>query len=227
MYAFRTHHGPAELCFTDRLGGDLALEGPTEDLAAVLTDFANGDLLCDLVQVHGADVDVVEDRRSSRRPEADAVVTGRPGVVLMVRAADCVPVILVGADIPAVGAAHCGRPGLVSGVVTNAVAAMRALGAGDLTAWIGPHVCGRCYEVPATMRDEVAAKVPAARATTSWGTPSVDLGAGVRAQLEAADVTVVDVSRCTRESADLHSYRRDGEAAGRHAGLVRLRGAST
>jgi len=65
--------------------------------------------------------------------------------------------------------------------------------------------------------------VPAARATTSWGTPSLDIGAGVRAQLEERGVTVVDVSRCTRESADLYSYRRDGDRAGRLAGLVRLR----
>jgi copper oxidase (laccase) domain-containing protein len=45
----------------------------------------------------------------------------------------------------------------------------------------------------------------------------------VRVQLEQAGVTVVDVARCTRESRDLYSFRRDGEHAGRLAGLVRLR----
>jgi copper oxidase (laccase) domain-containing protein len=69
----------------------------------------------------------------------------------------------------------------------------------------------------------VADAVPGARATTSWGTPSLDLGAGVRAQLEELGATVVDVSRCTRESPDLFSYRRDGDRAGRLAGLIRLR----
>ena len=49
---------------------------------------------------------------------------------------------------------------------------MRALGAADLTAWLGPHVCGPCYEVPEQMRDEVAAVVPEAFAETSWGTPA-------------------------------------------------------
>ncbi len=83
-------------------------------------------------------------------------------------------------------------------------------------------MCGACYEVPSEMQDEVAAVVPASRATTSWGTPSLDLGAGVRAQLEAAGVEVVDAARCTRESPDLYSYRRDAERAGRHAGLIRL-----
>ena len=64
---------------------------------------------------------------------------------------------------------------------------------------------------------------PAAAATTSWGTPSLDLSAGVRAQLERHDADVVDVSRCTRESPDLYSYRRDGRSAGRLAGLIRIR----
>jgi copper oxidase (laccase) domain-containing protein len=100
---------------------------------------------------------------------------------------------------------------------------MRELGAATITAWIGPHVCGRCYEVPQHMQAEVGAAVPASIATTSWGTPSLDLGAGVRAQLASEGVSVHDVSRCTRETADLYSYRRDGARAGRLAGLIRLR----
>jgi copper oxidase (laccase) domain-containing protein len=85
-------------------------------------------------------------------------------------------------------------------------------------------VCGACYEVPATMQADVGAVVPAAISTTSWGTPALDIGAGIRAQLEQADVVVVDVDTCTRESTDLYSYRRDGARAGRFAGLIRRRG---
>jgi len=74
------------------------------------------------------------------------------------------------------------------------------------------------------MRDDVAALVPAAYAETSWGTPSVDLGRGVRAQLEDAGVEVVhEVGRCTLEDLDLFSYRREGAAAGRQAGLIWIR----
>lgn len=240
MYAFRTRHGPADLCFTDRLGGvsaapydelNLALESGDdpnaveENTRRLLDDFAPGDLLCDLRQVHGDHVDVVEDRRSASRPDGDALMTGQTGVVLMVRAADCVPVLLHAPDAGdsgAVAAVHCGRPGLLAGVVTRTVERLRGWGAQHVTAWVGPHVCGACYEVPADLQDEVATSVPAARATTSWGTPSLDLGAGVRSQLEADGVTVVDASRCTRESEDLYSYRRDGARAGRHAGLIRL-----
>jgi YfiH family protein len=195
----------------------------TRNLEIVLADFAPGDRLADLHQVHGAEVDVVEDRSTPDRPDADGIVTTRAGVVLMVRAADCVPVLLADADAAVIGAAHCGRPGLAAGVVPATVGRMRDLGARSITAWIGPHVCGACYEVPEPMQATVGAAVPASVATTSWGTPSLDLGAGVRAQLAGEGVSVHDVSRCTRESADLYSYRRDGDRAGRLAGLIRLR----
>jgi polyphenol oxidase len=208
---------------------NLALEGEDDpevvsrNLGVVLDDFAPGDRLADLHQVHGSEVDVVEDRATPDRPDADGIVTAQPGVVLMVRAADCVPVLLADADARVVGAAHCGRPGLAAGVVPATVDRMRDLGARSITAWIGPHVCGACYEVPEQMQAAVGAAVPAIVATTSWGTPSLDLGAGVRAQLVGEGVSVHDVSRCTRESADLYSYRRDGDRAGRLAGLIRLR----
>lgn len=212
MYSFRTTHGPVELAFTDRHGGVSA------------DDFAAGAEVVGLEQVHGAGVDVVDGPRSGERRRADGIVTAAPDVVLLVRAADCVPVVLVDATAGVVGAAHSGRPGLAAGVVPATVARMRDLGARDIEAWVGPHVCGACYEVPAAMQQEVASLVPASLATTSWGTPSLDLGAGVRAQLTEAGVGVVhDVSRCTRESADLYSYRRDGAESGRQAGLVVIR----
>ncbi|MFE0426184.1 laccase domain-containing protein, partial [Streptomyces sp. NPDC058953] len=81
-------------------------------------------------------------------------------------------------------------------------------------------VCGRCYEVPETMRTEVAAVEPAARATTSWGTPAVDVAAAVHAQLARLGVVDrQDTGVCTLESADHFSYRRD-RTTGRLAGYV-------
>jgi len=238
LYSFRSALGPVDLAFTDRYGGvsvapfdelNLAVSGDddagakAENHRLLLADFAPGAALADLYQVHGATVVAAT---PGERPEADGIVTADRDVVLMVRAADCVPVLLADPDAGVVGAAHSGRPGLAAGVVPATVARMRELGAGDLVAWVGPHVCGACYEVPESMRDEVAAVEPASRATTSWGTPSLDLGAGVRAQLERDGVRVVDASRCTRESPDLYSFRRDGEGAGRLAGVIRLRSAS-
>ena len=77
--------------------------------------------------------------------------------------------------------------------------------------------------MPAQMRDEVAAAVPESFAETSWGTPAVDVGAGVVAQLEAEGVEVVDASRCTVEDDELYSYRRQGADAGRLGGIVWVR----
>lgn len=178
-------------------------------------------------QVHGAVVHTVDrdwlDDPASGPPEADGLVTTLPGVALLVRAADCVPLVLADVEHRVVGAAHAGRPGLVAGVVPATIARMRELGADRIVAWLGPHVCGRCYEVPAAMREEVAAVVPEAYAETASGTPAVDIGAGVLAQLGAAEVEVVDASRCTLEHEDLYSYRREGAAAGRLGGLVWVR----
>jgi hypothetical protein len=91
-----------------------------------------------------------------------------------------------------------------------------------ITALIGPGICGQCYEVPAQLRDEVAAAVPATHCTTRNGTPGLDLRAGIAAQLAAAGVRQVQADgRCTAEDPDLYSYRRDG-VTGRFAGLIWL-----
>jgi YfiH family protein len=238
VYAARLRHGPVELAFTDRHGGvsgapydslNLAWAGGDDPLSLqenrrrLSADFGPGDFLAYVHQVHGSHVVVVDEPQPADwPPDADGLVTALPGVTLMVRAADCVPVLLATDDGAVIGAAHCGRAGLVAGIVPATVAAMRRLGAGAVTGWIGPYVCGRCYEVPPQMRDAVAAVEPASRATTSWGTPAVDVGAGVRAQLERDDVAVVDLASCTRESPGLFSYRRDGAESGRQAGIIRI-----
>ena len=172
-------------------------------------------------QVHGAEAGLVADGGTGAPQTCDALYTSQPGVALLARAADCVPVLLADPASGWIAAAHSGRPGLAAGVVPAVIAALRERGADPSVAWIGPHVCGACYEVPAEMQHEVAAVVPESRSTTSWGTPALDLGAGVRVQLEAAgiaDVRVVDA--CTREDASWPSHRRDGAAATRFAGVI-------
>ena len=96
---------------------------------------------------------------------------------------------------------------------------MRASGATVIRAWLGPSVCGSCYEVPAELRDEVAAVLPATWSTTSWGTPALDLPAGAAGQLDALGVPIEYRGPCTLENESLFSYRRDSRS-GRFAGLV-------
>jgi hypothetical protein len=173
-----------------------------------------------MTQVHGADAAAVTDSEDS--PQADAIVTATPGLALAVAVADCVPILAHDRASGAVAAIHAGRRGVASGVVGSAVARMREVAgrAIQIEASIGPAICGACYEVPAAMREEVAAIVPEARAETSWGTPALDLVAGVTAQLHAAGVRdIVLAGACTRESPECYSHRRDG-VTGRFAGVI-------
>ncbi|MEV6264136.1 peptidoglycan editing factor PgeF [Streptomyces sp. NPDC051784] len=236
--------GGAHFAFTDRWGGvsaapyeELNLGGAVgDDPAAVVANRARtaGALGLDparvvwMNQVHGRDVAVVDGPWGDARdiPSVDAVVTARRGLALVVLTADCTPVLLADPVAGVAAAAHAGRPGLVAGVVPAAVEAMITLGAepSRIVARTGPAVCGRCYEVPEDMRAEVAEAVPASWSRTSWGTPAVDVTAGVHAQLE--ELGVRDRHRsphCTLESADHFSYRRD-RTTGRLAGYVWLDG---
>jgi polyphenol oxidase len=154
-------------------------------------------------------------------PSADGLITDDPDVVLVVLVADCTPVMLVDRTEGLAAVVHAGRPGMTSGVVPATLERLQAMGARDLQAVVGPSICGRCYEVPWQMRDEVAAVSPVS-ATLSWtGTPAIDVAAGVVDQLTAACVPMQWLPGCSRESADLYSYRRDGQT-GRYAAAVRL-----
>jgi polyphenol oxidase len=174
-------------------------------------------------QVHGAEVRYAC-RGGLQDGSSDAMFTDVAGLALAVLVADCVPVLVADPQARLAGVAHSGRAGLAAGVVPALVTAMTAAGGQPdrMHALIGPAICGRCYEVPEQMRAEVSAVVPEAGCSTSQGTPGLDIVAGVTAQLAAAGVSSArSDGRCTRESDDLYSYRRDG-TTGRFAGLVWL-----
>ncbi len=174
-------------------------------------------------QVHGADVfcwDAQAVPPLGQEPVADIVLTTTPGSAVAVLVADCVPVLLAGPG--GVAAVHAGRKGVLAGAVPAAVAALGDHGVPVTHAAIGPAICGRCYEVPEELRAEASADLPELHATTSWGTPALDLPAGVRAQLHAAGVeSVQQHAVCTLEDDRFFSYRRSG-VCGRCAGVVRL-----
>ncbi|MEU4467937.1 MULTISPECIES: peptidoglycan editing factor PgeF [unclassified Streptomyces] len=242
MIGQRESASGAHFGFTDRWGGvsaapyeELNLGGAVgddpdavrnnRDLAAKSLG-VEPDRVVWMNQVHGADVAVVDGPwgSSTEIPSVDAIVTTRRGLALAVLTADCVPVLLADPVAGIAAAAHAGRPGMIAGVVPAALRAMTELGAepSRIIARTGPTVCGRCYEVPEAMRAEVSAVEPAAYAETSWGTPAVDVSAGVHAQLERLGVRDREQSPvCTLESRDHFSYRRD-RTTGRLAGYVWL-----
>lgn len=218
--------------FTTRHGGvsdgpfaarNLALHvGDDPDAVAVnrraLADEVQAADIVFMRQVHGADVAVVDGASTPDLADVDALVTDVPGVALGVLVADCVPVVMTGARAAAV--VHAGRRGVQQGVVTRALDTLQSLDDGPFQAWLGPSICGGCYEVPTPMQDEVAALVPAARTTTRAGSPGLDLRAGVAAQLRSGGVAVLHVSDiCTAEDPAYFSHRRDG-VTGRFAGVV-------
>ncbi|MGW3951550.1 peptidoglycan editing factor PgeF [Streptomyces sp. NPDC004752] len=231
----------AHFGFTDRWGGVSAVPyeelnlggavGDDPDVVRTNRELAAKALGLDparvvwMNQIHGAGVAVVDEPWADRpAPEVDAIVTVRSGLALAVLTADCTPLLLADPVARVAAAAHAGRPGLVAGVVPAAVRAMMELGADParIVARTGPAVCGRCYEVPEAMRAEVSAVEPAAHSETSWGTPAVDVSAGVHAQLERLGVRDRAQSPvCTLESDDHFSYRRD-RTTGRLAGYVWL-----
>jgi hypothetical protein len=175
-------------------------------------------------QVHGRTAAVVDGPRAGAVEATDAVISTRPGVAVAVLMADCVPILLSDADSGIVAAVHAGRVGARVGVLPAALAAMRAAGARmDRTeALLGPSVCGECYEVPAGMRDDVAAHLPGSASKTRTGTPGLDLRAGLWQQLADAGVARIGVDpRCTVEDRALFSHRRDGKT-GRLAAVTWL-----
>lgn len=250
MFAFLSEPGPGGIgvAFTDRRGGfsggpfaslNLGRTGEDEPDAlranmAALRERLDLGPVCLVHQVHGIRVRTITDAElpgpddwlGTRVPgqdpltEADALVTALPEVPLGVRVADCVPVLLADAEAGVIGAAHAGRRGLLAGVLAATAARMRELGATRIRAWVGPHICGDCYEVPSAMAAESCARIPELAATTSWGTPSLDLGAGAQAVLERDGVLVERQDPCTRTNPSLFSHRRDDGRTGRQIGLI-------
>ena len=111
-------------------------------------------------QVHGTNVQVVEDASSpDARAEADAMVSGTPGIALGILTADCAPVLFADAAARVIGAAHAGWRGALAGVLDETVAAMEWLGAraGDIVAGVGPCIAQASYEVGPEFRERFVA----------------------------------------------------------------------
>lgn len=168
-------------------------------------------------QVHGDEV--VEVKSIGDDPTCDALITHAPGIALAVMVADCIPLLLSSSTV--VGAVHVGRRGLMNSVAVKAVDAMRKLGADQIHAQLGPSICGRCYEVPQELADEVVAKHPAASSLTNNLTPALDLPRALIADLIASGVTYEASAICTLENDEYFSYRRHN-ITGRNAGVVWL-----
>jgi len=169
-------------------------------------------------QVHGDRIALIEEV-TDEVPTADALVTGIPGITLAVMVADCIPLLLSSRE--SVAAVHVGRKGLVNDVTRKTLSLMRDMGASEITAIVGPSICGKCYEVSEEIHSEVIAQHPLSDARTPQGTFALDLPAALIEVLKSEGVDVINESVCTVEDPELFSYRRDG-VTGRQVGVISL-----
>lgn len=169
-------------------------------------------------------------------PEADVIVSDDPSAAIVVRVADCAPVLIADRRRGAVAAAHAGWRGTARGAAPAAVAAMREhfkSEPGDLVAAIGPCLGGCCGEVGPEVVDAFREHGHAAVDLANWFAPGsgdrhlLSLGRANRDQLVAHGVpgdAIHDAGLCTKTHADaFHSYRAHGASAGRLAAVIRAR----
>jgi YfiH family protein len=183
-----------------------------------LRDRAGLASLARVYQVHGAVVRSSRDGASEhlgqqKLPRADGQVTSTPCLGVMVLAADCLPVAL-GRE-GAVAMIHAGWRGLAAGILEQGVLALGDSQAGELVAVIGPGAGACCYEV--------GAEVHSALGSENRGVAKIDLRAIARQRLLRAGVDRVEErGGCTICDERYVSYRREGERAGRMAGVAWL-----
>lgn len=169
-------------------------------------------------QVHGDRIALIEEV-TDEIPTADALVTGIPGIALAVMVADCIPLLLSSPE--SIAAVHVGRKGLINEITRTTISLMRDMGASKITAILGPSICGSCYEVSEDIFREVTASHAAATSRTPAGTFALDLPQGLSAVLRDEGIQVINEFKCTVESDEHFSYRRDG-VTGRQAGVIWL-----
>jgi YfiH family protein len=172
----------------------------------------HGDLQL-LRQVHGTEIVAAP---CDGTPDADAALTGVPGVLLGIETADCLPILFVDVERHVVAAAHAGWRGTAAGIVVHVIDRLRAEGSdpADLRLAMGPSIGPCCYEVGDELRREFAEDDQLAFTPGPRGRPHLDVRAvNVRQALAAGVVAdnVAQVAECTYCRTDLYcSYRREG-----------------
>ncbi|WP_459612182.1 peptidoglycan editing factor PgeF [Corynebacterium urogenitale] len=231
---------PVRKVFTDRNGGVSAAPYGSFNLGDYVGDDpqaveTNRQRLADVLglpaerlvfmeQIHSPSVTEVTEATLGKGPveATDALITTLKDVALVVLTADCVPVLLADEEAGVIAAVHAGRMGARNGIVPRTIRRMEELGAvpAQIHALMGAAASGTHYEVPADMAADVESKLPGSATKTSKGTTGLDIRAGLTRQLLGLGVRNIDADpRCTIESENFFSYRREG-TTGRQAGVI-------
>tara|TARA_R110001599_G_scaffold34871_5_gene111227 strand:- start:6278 stop:7039 length:762 start_codon:yes stop_codon:yes gene_type:complete len=193
-----------------------------------------GSELVTVHQIHSAEVvTVTAPLPLDQRPQADAMVTDWPNLLLGILTADCVPVLFHDSGARVIGAAHAGWKGALAGVTDNVIRAMEKLGAdrNNIACAIGPSIAQISYEVDAAFHSRFIDADPANDRFFAAGRPDhfqFDIEEYVAARLGREGITRIDkLGLDTYANDDRYfSYRRSchrGEAGyGRQISLIGL-----
>ncbi len=184
--------------------------------------------------VHGKDVLRLDEasRLNGNLPKGDALITDQPGLPLLLRFADCLPLLLYDPQRAAIGIAHAGWRGTALGIAAAAIHAMQeAYGCepAAIQALIGPGICGACYEVGDEVRREMgrrfgAAALSAISRPAANGRWLLDLAAANQLELQNAGVEIIhNQAPCTAcHPEDFFSHRAEKGRTGRFGALICL-----
>jgi len=209
-------------------------EAIAENRRRAVEAVAPGARLVTVHQVHSADaLHAAAPWPDDARPQADAIVTDRPGLALGILTADCTPVLFADRQAGVIGAAHAGWKGALGGVIEATLAAMEARGAtrARIAAAVGPVIARKSYEVDDAFLRRFAEADPENDLFFSPGREGhhqFDLEAYVLARLAQAGVTRAEALGLDTYSDPerFFSYRRathKGEADyGRQISLIAL-----
>ncbi len=184
-------------------------------------------------QVHGNSILCIDSNEAvpSSEVEADGIATSLPELMVGVVTADCVPILFCDGEIGVVGALHAGWRGTLSGIAAKAVGLLVNKGSSLKRAYfaIGPSIRGCCYSVPFE-RVEFFANTPFFKGYSgldemkSRGTLDLALLNSFLLTSHGIDSKNIDIIKeCTCCSKRWHSYRRDGDTAGRQINLIGLK----
>jgi len=150
-------------------------------------------------------------------PVADGLITNIPNQFLLIRTADCTPIILMDAKQMVVSAVHSGREGTRKNIAGEAVLLMSnhySCNPADILAYIGAGICHQHYEVSQEIYDQYNDSLIAAGLNPATNLPRhIDIRNSIFAQLLQAGLTInhiENISECTFENTAYHSFRREG-----------------
>lgn len=217
------------------LGSDDDRDTIMENRRRAVESLMPGGELVTVHQVHSADVVTVTGPLPlDQRPQADAMVTDQPNLLLGILTADCVPVLFHDPKANVIGAAHAGWKGALAGVTDNVITAMEALGSDrdNIACAIGPCIAQTSYEVDAVFRTRFIEDDVANDRFFAAGKPDhfqFDIEDYVAVRLQAAGITKVEkLGLDTYAHEDRYfSYRRschrDEAGYGRQVSLIGLK----